>query len=102
MGKRSPNSGDLRGKVRFTYHISLHDVPTNHHSLGDQFARWTSTSTVNCPRVQFYIIFILTAVLEDDIFKSTVHRAVNRGGQERYSIPLFFGTDYDVELQVMF
>jgi len=44
-------------------------------NLGDQFARWTN-----------------------DVFQSTVHRAVNRSGVERYSIPLFFGTDYDVEL----
>ncbi|KAI0793028.1 Clavaminate synthase-like protein [Irpex lacteus] len=45
-------------------------------NLGDQLARWTN-----------------------DVFKSTVHRAVNRSGQERYSIPLFFGTDYDVKLE---
>ncbi|GLB38567.1 putative iron ascorbate-dependent oxidoreductase family protein [Lyophyllum shimeji] len=45
-------------------------------NLGDQFARWTN-----------------------DIFKSTVHRAVNRSGVRRYSIPLFFGTDYDVKLE---
>ncbi len=38
--------------------------------------------------------------LTDDVFKSTIHRAVNRSGQERYSIPLFFGTDYDVKLEV--
>jgi len=36
----------------------------------------------------------------DDVFKSTVHRAINRTGVERYSIPLFFGTDYDVLLDV--
>ncbi|KAL4249829.1 iron/ascorbate-dependent oxidoreductase family protein [Abortiporus biennis] len=45
-------------------------------NLGDQFARWTN-----------------------DIFKSTVHRAINRSGIERFSIPLFFGTDYDVKLE---
>ncbi|KAH9972006.1 2OG-Fe-II oxygenase [Lactifluus volemus] len=45
-------------------------------NLGDQFARWTN-----------------------DVFKSTVHRAANRSGAERYSIPLFFGTDYDVLLE---
>ncbi|KAI0699207.1 2OG-Fe-II oxygenase [Cytidiella melzeri] len=47
-------------------------------NLGDQFARWTN-----------------------DVFKSTVHRAINRSGQERYSIPLFFGTDYDVKLEAL-
>ncbi|KAI9064603.1 2OG-Fe-II oxygenase [Trametes sanguinea] len=47
-------------------------------NLGDQFARWTN-----------------------DVFKSTVHRAVNRSGVERYSIPLFFGSDYDVKLEAL-
>ncbi|RDX46574.1 Clavaminate synthase-like protein [Lentinus brumalis] len=47
-------------------------------NLGDQFARWTN-----------------------DVFKSTVHRAINRSGVERYSIPLFFGTDYDVKLEAL-
>jgi len=45
-------------------------------NIGDQFARWTN-----------------------DVFKSTVHRAINYSGRERYSIPLFFGTDYDVLLE---
>jgi hypothetical protein len=36
----------------------------------------------------------------DDVFKSTVHRAANHSGARRYSIPLFFGTDYDVLLEV--
>ncbi|OJT13003.1 hypothetical protein TRAPUB_10480 [Trametes pubescens] len=48
-------------------------------NIADQFARWTN-----------------------DVFKSTVHRAINRSGVRRYSIPLFFGTDYDVKLEVRF
>ncbi|THV04988.1 Clavaminate synthase-like protein [Dendrothele bispora CBS 962.96] len=50
--------------------------PIPGEDLGDQLARWTN-----------------------DIFKSTVHRAINRSGVKRYSIPLFFGTDYDVRLE---
>ncbi|KAH7926492.1 Clavaminate synthase-like protein [Leucogyrophana mollusca] len=45
-------------------------------NLGDQFARWTN-----------------------DLFKSTIHRAINLTGNERYSMPLFFGTNYDVKLE---
>ncbi|KAJ4482524.1 Clavaminate synthase-like protein [Lentinula aciculospora] len=45
-------------------------------NIGDQLARWTN-----------------------DVFKSTVHRAINKSGQERYSVPLFFGVDYDVLLK---
>ena len=36
----------------------------------------------------------------DDVFKSTVHRAINKSGKERFSIPLFFGTDYHVNIEV--
>ena len=37
--------------------------------------------------------------MTDDVFKSTVHRAFS-SGVHRYSIPLFFGTDYNVKLEV--
>ncbi|KAI6144532.1 hypothetical protein BKA82DRAFT_154554 [Pisolithus tinctorius] len=47
-------------------------------NIGDQFARWTN-----------------------DVFRSTVHRAINRSGVRRYSIPLFFGTDYHVQIKPM-
>lgn len=39
-------------------------------------------------------------VILDDVFKSTLHRAINASGQERYSIPVFFGANYDLKLEV--
>ncbi|KAF8996158.1 2OG-Fe-II oxygenase [Cyathus striatus] len=45
-------------------------------NIADQLSRWTN-----------------------DLFKSTTHQAINVSGHERFSIPLFFGTDYDVKLE---
>ena len=63
--------------------------------MGDQLALWTST----------HCLFFLSKYIElrcptDDVFKSTVHRAMNKSGKERYSMPLFFGTDYHVNIEV--
>lgn len=47
-------------------------------NIGDQMARWSN-----------------------DYFKSTIHRAINRSGRERYSIPFFYGCDYQTVLTTL-
>jgi isopenicillin N synthase-like dioxygenase len=47
-------------------------------NIGDQMARWTN-----------------------DLFKSTVHRAINVTGRRRYSIPFFYGPDPDTVIATL-
>jgi len=47
-------------------------------NIGDQMARWTN-----------------------DLFASTVHRAINRATEARYSIPYFFGPNYDTMIETL-
>lgn len=35
----------------------------------------------------------------NDLFQSTVHRAINTSGKERFSIPLFWGADYEQRIK---
>ncbi|GAA6062790.1 hypothetical protein JCM10212_002159 [Sporobolomyces blumeae] len=39
--------------------------------------------------------------ITNGVFKSTVHRAINRSGVPRMSMPFFFGLSYDVLLEVL-
>jgi isopenicillin N synthase-like dioxygenase len=47
-------------------------------NIGDQMVRWSN-----------------------DIFKSTLHRAINTTGRARYSAPFFLGTNYDTVIDVL-
>jgi isopenicillin N synthase-like dioxygenase len=47
-------------------------------NIGDLFQRWTN-----------------------DIYRSNLHRVVNRTGKERYSIPTFFNLDYYTEVSCL-
>ncbi|PWY66768.1 Clavaminate synthase-like protein [Aspergillus heteromorphus CBS 117.55] len=41
------------------------------------------------------------SIWTNKIFKSTIHRVTNLTGQERYTIPFFFGVDYDTTVSVL-
>jgi len=47
-------------------------------NIGDQMARWSN-----------------------DVFASTLHRAINTTGRARYSAPFFLGTNYDTVIDVL-
>jgi isopenicillin N synthase-like dioxygenase len=47
-------------------------------NIGDQMARWSN-----------------------DLFASTIHRAINTTGRPRYSIPFFLGTNYDTLIDAL-
>jgi hypothetical protein len=52
------------------------------------------------PISPFSGVLSLTKSLADDIFKSTFHHTINRSSLHHYSIPLLFGMDYHIKLEV--
>ena len=46
-------------------------------------------------------ILLLISHRTNKVFKSTIHRVTNLSGKERYSIPFFFGVDYDATVSVL-
>lgn len=69
-------------------------------SLGDELAMWTSEPFTFFPYWGQVFMGRSVPLSADDVFRSTKHRAINRTGVERYSMPLFFGVDYGVMLEV--
>lgn len=44
---------------------------------------------------------LIVAFRTNKKFKSTIHRVTNISGEERYSIPFFFGIDYNATVSVL-
>ena len=89
MDQCNSDTGDIDSQVR---RVKYEGYSTRCFSIGDQIARCTSETYLGSHLTQRRIA--------DDIFRSTVHRATNRTDVHRYSIPLFFGTDYHVSIEV--
>lgn len=62
--------------------------------------RWTSA-----PRVEDSLIINVADFMmrwTNGVYKSTIHRVVNRTGEARYSVPFFFSINYDQLVEVVF
>jgi len=60
---------------------------------------WISAEPVNGGIVVNVADFLMRWT--NGIYKSTVHRVVNRTAKERYSIPLFFSINYDETVETL-
>jgi isopenicillin N synthase-like dioxygenase len=55
------------------------------------------------PRPRSYVVNVgdFLSLITDNMFKSTVHRVLNKSGEERYSIPFFFSPNKEATLDVV-
>lgn len=60
------------------WHIASHVPDAFIVNVGDFLMRWTN-----------------------DLYKSTIHRVVNRSNQARYSVPFFFSTNYEEVVETL-
>ncbi|ELU37962.1 2OG-Fe(II) oxygenase [Rhizoctonia solani AG-1 IA] len=99
-----PQTGVVDDRVQgIGAHTELELLPMNHEISALQVLN-TSGQWIDAKPIPGTFVINIADQLSrwtNDIFKSTVHRAINRSGVRRYSIPLFFGTDYDVKLEVL-
>ena len=60
--------------------------------------RWISAPPVNDGLIVNVADFLMRWT--NGLYKSTIHRVVNRTGEERYSVPFFFSINYDQMVEV--
>lgn len=60
---------------------------------------WVSASPVEGGIVVNVADFLMRWT--NGVYKSTVHRVVNRTGSERYSVPFFFSINYDEKVETL-
>jgi len=61
--------------------------------------RWVSAAPVEGAIVVNVADFLMRWT--NGVYKSTVHRVVNRTDKERYSVPLFFSINYDEKVETL-
>jgi isopenicillin N synthase-like dioxygenase len=64
------------------------------------YGRWISAP----PQPGMFIVNIGDFLMRwtNGLYKSTIHRVVNRSPEERYSVPFFMSTNYDAVIEVRY